>query len=363
MKTYFALTQHAMCLMLIPTFTMVGLPEAAQAAADSARSTVSGKVVDEAGKPIAGALLTQQGGLASVFSGADGSFKLALEADASRELVVSAVGYETTTVVPATTGVTVVKLKALQSFIPGSQFNEAPSGTEAIAASSPAVAPLNSGLILAYRFRNQALSDGTATLNGVANNDYRMGFRLRLKPWLLEAEGAHFQTPVDVAGLAREDNPAFSPSTWQLGLRAGRLWTLGENIEASFGAGYRWTNTVPNNRNVAYTGSDIDFEQTRHAFGGVMTSAWHPGGGSWHVEGMLGLYPLVLGTADAPGQPFANSLLTDLRGLVGYEVQKGMRLGAGLQFERWSGRGEDRSLLYSLQLHYTPGGLPAGDAP
>jgi hypothetical protein len=46
-----------------------------------------------------------------------------------------------------------------------------------------------------------------------------------------------------------------------------------------------------------------------------------------------------------------------------YEVLPGLRAGVGYQFETWRGTGTDTSGVYSVILHYTPGGLPRGNEP
>ena len=53
-------------------------------------------------------------------------------------------------------------------------------------------------------------------------------------------------------------------------------------------------------------------------------------------------------------------MLSDLRGVVGYELVPGMRVGVGFQQENWWGNGSEGARIYSAQLHYTPGGVPKG---
>jgi hypothetical protein len=58
---------------------------------------------------------------------------------------------------------------------------------------------------------------------------------------------------------------------------------------------------------------------------------------------------------------YGSSFLTDLRGTVGYEIVRGMRLGLGYQLEDWrGGAGSESAHLLSINVHYTPGGVPAG---
>ena len=107
---------------------------------------------------------------------------------------------------------------------------------------------------------------------------------------------------------------------------------------------YRWTNTVPNNNTIPYTGSDLDFEQTRHAFGGEALVAVRPGRGHWHFEFGGGYYPYVYAIADSPGSVFAGSSMVDAHAMLGYEVVPGLRLGLGASYERWTGAGDDTGL-------------------
>jgi hypothetical protein len=314
------------------------------------------------GRPLAGALVQQEGAVSSVFSQDDGSFRLLLERQASAQITVTAVGYEPVTVGLPADGKSPldINLVALSGFMPTNPALQVPASGP----SAADTAPLNTGLIFAYRLRQQVSQSGTARTEGFANNDYRIGLRFRLRPLIFEAEGSHHETPVDMAGFDRTANPAFRPSTWQAGARAGVLTALFHpDLEFAGMAGYRWTNTVPNNNDVPYTGSDIDWEQTRQAFGPVGTLAWRPGRGPWHMEGSFGWYPWVLAAAKAPGRPFGDQSLWDARAVLGYEVVEGMRLGLGYQAEQWNGNGTDMAQVYSLQLHYTPGGAPKGFEP
>lgn len=317
----------------------------------------TGTVVDAAtGAPLAGALVQQEGSVTSAFTRADGSFRLLLDRAGRATLTVSAVGYEAVTL-PVGNGQNLsAKLTIVSGFVPAEEG--LPGET---VRPSVETAPLDSGITVAYRLRRQAVETGGASYSGFANNDFRAGARLRLMPWLFEAEGAHFQTPVDLAGLSREENPAFSPSTWQAGVRAGRVFPLSSDLETAASVAYRWSNTTPNNNNIRFTGSDIDVEQTRHAAGLSGALAWRPNRGPWQAEASLGLYPLVFGSAKAPGAAFASSFLTDARASVGYEIIRGMRVGVGYQLEDWRGNGADNSHMLLLNVHYQPGGIPKGD--
>jgi hypothetical protein len=98
--------------------------------------------------------------------------------------------------------------------------------------------------------------------------------------------------------------------------------------------------------------------------GGVAAAAWKPGAGRVVLEGALGLYPLVFANSDdARVAPFAGSLGADARAAALYEVMPGLRAGLGYQFETWRGTGSDTSSVFSVLLHYTPGGLPRGNEP
>lgn len=314
------------------------------------------------GEPLAGALVQQEGSVTSVFTQADGKFRILLDKTGGANLAVSALGFEGVSVAIGDGKDLQVKLAGVQGFMPAAPLMPlAPIGL-----SNAETAPLNSGLVFAYSMRNNAVSvpgaAGTpATIGGWSNNDFRLGARVRLRPWLVEAEGAHVEQPVSVAGLRTEENPAFKPSTWQAGARLGAFWAINRDLEAGVLGAYRWSNTVPNNNRVPYTGSDMDFEQTRHALGGYALAAWRPGRGRWHFELGGGYYPYVYAVADSPGQTFAQTSLVEARALLGYEFMPGFRFGLGGGLERWSGRGEDQALRLTAGIHYTPGGVPKGN--
>lgn len=333
-------------------------PLIAQAPAVSA--TAAGVVRDaETGAPIGSALIQQDGTVTSSFSNPDGTFRLLLDRKGQPSVTVSAVGYEAVSVPVGDGQGLQVKLKAIGGFIPSSPI----APLTPLGASGAETAPLNSGLSFAYRLRQQTATAGAASLGGLANNDYRLGLRFRWRPFLVEAEGAHWETPIDVTGLPREENPAFTPSTWTAGARLGWLIPLHADLETAVALAYRWQNIVPNNRDIPYTGSDLDFEQTRHAGGLAGTVAWRPGRGPWHLEGHAGVYPLVTAFAKAPGNTYAANFLTDFRAIAGYEFVPGFRFGLGVAREAWTGTGSDASMLYSLNVHYTPGGVPRGNEP
>ncbi|MEB3222170.1 MAG: carboxypeptidase-like regulatory domain-containing protein [Candidatus Sericytochromatia bacterium] len=336
---------------------------AAPAAATPALPAVAqGTVVDAStGAPLPGVLVQQEGAVSSAFTQADGTFRLLTERAAGPCLVVSAIGFEPAHV-PLKAGQPPIRvaLEPISGFLPASPMLPADQLGQGPADS----APLNTGMVFAYRLRNQVMQAGGARLDGWANNDWRLGLRLRLRPLMLEAEGSHHETPVDLAGLSRQANPAFRPSTWQAGARVGLLTpVLHPDLEFVGAMGYRWTNTVPNNGDVPFTGSDLDWEQTRQAFGPVGTLAWRPGRGRFHAEASYGWYPWLLTAAKAPGRAFATSLLTDFRGVVGFELVPGARLGLGYQVDHWQGGGDDLARMWSVQLHYTPGGTPRGLEP
>ncbi|MDB5100466.1 MAG: hypothetical protein JWM80_4887 [Cyanobacteria bacterium RYN_339] len=324
---------------------------------------VTGVVRDAQSKePIGGALIQQEGSVTSVFTQPDGHFRLLMDRTGGGAITVSAVGYENVSTAVGAGKDLDLKLKSVSGFLPNAPL----APLTPVGMSAAETAPLNSGLVFAYSLRNVNAaapgSNGSAsTITGWSNNDFRLGARVRWKPWLVEVEGSHYEVPADVAGLRKEDNPAFKPSTWQAGARLGAIWSVTSDLEGALLGAYRWSNTVPNNSRIPYTGSDLDFEQTRHALGGVALAAWRPGRGRWHLEGSAGYYPLVYAIADSPGTPIAGSSLLEARAILGYEIMPGLRLGLGGGLERWSGTGQDQSVRVTLGVHYTPGGVPKGN--
>lgn len=338
-------------------------PVATPAPVSPLPSSAAGIVRDaQTNEPISGVLVQQEGAVTSVFTQPDGTFRVLLERGAGNRLTISGVGYDAVNA-PIGDGQNVnVKLTLLAGFVPSAPLlPNVPIGQ-----STADTAPLNTGLIFAYRLREQTTASGAASYSGLISNDFRLGARFRLRPYLIDAEGSHNQTGIDVTGLDRSANPAFRPSTYQAGLRVGALMPLfSPDLEIAGQLGYRWTNTVPNNADVPYTGSPLDWEQTRHALGPVATIAWRPGRGKFHAEGSVGYYGVVASASRSLGTPFANQSLLDTRAILGYELVPGMRLGLGYQYDNWmgNGNGSDTAHIGSLQLHYTPGGAPKGNEP
>lgn len=345
----------------VPTPSLAATPAPATPARLPA--TANGVIRDAVtGDPIAGALVQQEGSITSVFTQPDGHFRLMLERNGSSQVTVAATGFEDQKVAIGDGKALDVRLHEISGFLPAAPLVPlVPVGL-----SAAETAPLNSGLMFTYGLRNNALNapggnGANASITGWSNNDFRLGARFRWKPWLLEAEGEHFEEPVDLAGIAKADNPAFKPSTYQAGARVGLFTGLGPDLEVAAMAAYRWTNTVPNNNDIPFTGSNLDFEQTRHALGGELLGAWRPGRGRWHLELGGGYYPLVYAFADSPGTPFAQNNLVDAHAILGYELTPGFRLGVGGVLERWSGTGDDQAVKLIVGAHYTPGGVPKGN--
>lgn len=342
-------------LRLTPAVALAAIALAAPAPAHAA-TTATGVVVDaQSGKPLGGVLVQQEDGLNAVFTRQDGRFALPIDPHGAQSIVFSAVGFERGSAKLSTQPLK-VSLAPIAAYVPEPRPADAHPGQPAHER-----APLHSQLTLAYRGRYAQRTLGGASLAGFSNNDFAIAGRFRFKRFLFDLEGSHQETPVDMAGLAREDNPAFIPSIWQIGARGGYFWPLGEHLELGAQLGYRYLTYAPNNADIRYTGTDLDVEHSRHAFGPVGTLAWRPGGGPWRFEAGLGLYPLVLGSAKAPGAPVAASFLTDLRASANYEVARGVELGAGYQYDDWRGNGYDGAHILGIHMNYTPGGLPGGE--
>jgi len=284
-------------------------------------------------------------GAATAIAGPDGRFRIMVEAIAPRTLAISAPAHEREVLRVPGQGPVKVILAPLEGFAPRPEV-------EAVAPQGQAFPPLRPGLELAYRFRRATATAGASTLAGLANNDVRLGYRWRGGPWLAEGEGAHWQTPVNVPTLARAANPAFSPSTWQAGLLAGRSWMLAEDLELAAAGAYRFQVTTPNNADVPYTGGPLDYEQTRHAVGPVALAAWQRG--AFRLEGRLGWLPLVWATAKAPGTVFGAEGALDARLAAYWRLIPGLAIGAGYGYEAWRGNGSEDAQVFGLTLQYVP---------
>lgn len=341
--------------------TLPALLFAVPAIAAPATPTEARGVVTDAstGRPLGAVFVQQEGGLASAFSGAEGNFTLNLDRSAQMRLTITANGYEPKTIDVGSGRDLKVALKPLSLVATPS----APTAAETInnEVENLPTLPLDSHVGLAYRVRYESQTSNNATLAGFANNDYRIDLRYRWKRLLLEANGAHFQAPVDVTGLPRDLNPAYSPSTYEGNARLGYIVPLKGGWESAFGAAYRYKNTVPNNHDVPYVGNGVDFEQTRHAFGLSATASWLAPKSPWGVEGSLAAFPLVYGIAKDPGTPFANQFGIEGDANVTYEITRGLRFGVGYRYEGWNGNGgNDTVHLLSAQFFYVPVGIFKG---
>lgn len=318
---------------------------------------VTGVVRDgQTGKPLADAMVQQAGSVDSALSGMDGKFRLLTDPLGGRSVEVTCSGYETATVPLGSGSGLVIKLQLVEA--PGVVAPASPLALEAIAAPETPLPPgsLGSELWLNYSLRGEWIGANGASQSGFANNNYDAGLRVRWHDWLAEGEGSHYQAPINVADLPREENPAYSPSTWEVGARLSRVWRLRPDADGALGLGYRWIDTVPNNKGIPYTSSPIDFEQSHHALGVVGQGAWRFAP-SWTLEGLAGVYPVLTSWAQDPGTPYANIVMLNGGVAALYDAMPGLRVGLGYQVESWQGNGSDTSQLIGLQLRYKPAGL------
>lgn len=309
-------------------------------------TALDGQVLDaRSGSPVPGALIQQVDGAATAIAGPDGRFRILLEATGAKAIAVSDPGHEREVLPVLAKGTVRVLLAPLAGFAPRREV-------EAVAPLGQIFPPLRPGLEIDYRLRRTNVTAGASQLNGLANNDVRLGYRWRDGPWLVEGEGAHWQTPVNVPMIARAANPAFSPSSWQAGLMAGRSWALAPDLEVAAAGTYRFQVTTPNNGDVPYTGGPLDFEQTRHAVGPTIMAAWQRG--PLRLEGRAGWLPLAWAAADAPGQPFGGEGTVDARLAAYWRLMPGLSLGLGYGWETWRGNGSEDAHILGLKLQYVP---------
>lgn len=322
---------------------MLVLPPSPPAIIASVQSskTVSGKVLDAAtGHPIAGVYIQQVDSLAATFTGKDGTFRLALSVEGRDRLRFSAPNYQPNEQDVGKGRSLRVLLSALETYIP-------PQPPILPQVSLPV---LDTGIGFSYRLRKQQVLDQGGSVGALADNDFALNGRLRFERWLFQVDGSHVQVPIDVAGLPADQNPAFTPSTYRVGMGAHYVFPYGPELELAVGPAYRWENTKPYNNDVRYLGNRYDFEQTRHALGVESAMGWRKG--RWLFTGMVGGYPLVSGWAISPGTPYANGF--GARATLGfdYEVIPDLHLGLAYRYEGWHGNGTDSSSLLALEVFY-----------
>lgn len=302
-----------------------------------------GRVVAPDGKPLAGVLVHQPGGVASALTDEQGRFFLRLDPAAQARLSFSAVGYLACEVpLPGAGSVT---LQPVPVYRPGFK----PLAPEP----EPAERPFfDSQLGLHYRVRYQSVTGRSHLVEGWASNDLAGFARLRAAPVVLGLEGFRFKAPLTLAPLAAQVSPQPTVENTQWAAWLGYPLSLG-GIEWLLQAGYVTSYWVPGNQGTPWTGTPLDFGQTRqgaalaleagHAFGALDVSA--------RVAYIPALATVLSGAPYSVGDLRSTEVVIG----AGYEVLPGLRLGLNVARQWANGTDLDEwANVFGLSATYLP---------
>lgn len=302
-----------------------------------------GRVVAPDGKPLAGVLVHQPGGVASALTDEQGLFSLRLDPAAQPRLSFSAVGYLACEVPLAGAGV--VTLQPVPVYRPGFR----PLAPEP----GPTERPFfDTQLGLQYRARYQSVTGRSHRVEGWAGNDLAGVARLRAAPVVLGLEGFRFKAPLTLAPLAAQVSPQPTVENTQWAAWLGYPFSF-QGLEWLPQAGYVTSYWVPGNQGTPWTGTPLDFGQTRQ--GAALALEAGRAVGALDLSARVTYIP-ALGTV-LSGAPYS---VGDLRSAevaigAGYEVLPGLRLGLNVARQWANGADLDEwANVFGLSAIYLP---------
>ncbi len=328
---------------------LVGLPALAAPAAQSRpvssqeQTRFEGRATAPDGAPVAGVLVQQLGGIASAITDDQGRFVLRLEPGARSALTFSAVGYLPREV-PLNQAMS-VSLRPVPIYRPGFKplVSEAEQRPDRF---------YDTQLGVMYRTRYQSVTGRSRLVEGWANNDLAGYARVRAEPLVLGLEGFRFKAPVTIGPLTAQPAPQPAVETTQWSAWLGYPFEVAE-FELLPQIGYTTSYWVPNNLGTPWTGTPLDYNQTRQGVGiGIEAGRAF---GCLDLTGRIAVIP-ALGTV-LSGAPYS---VGDLRsaelGLgAGYQVVPGLRLGVNAARQWDSGTDLDEwANIFGVSVTYLP---------
>lgn len=219
-----------------------------------------------------------------------------------------------------------------------------PSYQEVAPPAPPAILrPLDTQVGLSYRLQNRKTSLSGATVGGVGDDLFDLAGRARLGDWLVGASFWRIKTPIQVAGLSGTRNPALSPETTELRVRAGRVFLGGQglfglplDVEAGLGLAFSSFQSDPNSTGIPFTGTPLDFSHYRRGLG--LELPWAVAFGSVGLEGRLGYFPAMGGRLDKAPYAFQGNSLNYLEAAAEARIRlfAGLDLAIGTSLANWA---------------------------
>ncbi|MBU6428110.1 MAG: hypothetical protein KGR26_03795 [Cyanobacteria bacterium REEB65] len=308
------------------------LEKTGQARTAIAPLVIAGEVLGPDGAPVDGAFIHLSDGVSSAITGSTGKFELTPDSGEGGRLVVTAVGFQTAEVPLARWSV--VHLVPQPSYQPA--IVPPPSPFE-IGGSHV----FDTQIAGAYRLRYQSLAANGRGVQGWANNEYAIAARYRAGNVVLGLEGYRLRAPLTLSGASVQPSstPEVEQDAWNLSLGYD-FEAIGLEIlpELVFANDY----FVPTNGGTPWTGTPLDFDQTRTAgvVGLEIGRRLGPLVAALHGQTSIAENTTLLGA------PYAatNARLSEVGLDLGYTIFPGLRadltyartLATGTQLDEWA---------------------------
>lgn len=329
----------------IPALILAALasPILIQAPAE-AQTRVSGRVVGEKGQPLAQVFVQQQGSLATAFSDDQGRFTLTLDANGRRAVELSAIGYQSKVVSIDLLSARPVQLEQTPAYQP----TYAPVLPARIGYHAPL---LDTQVGASYQLRELDLSHQGQKVEGWIDNELAAHGQLRRGQALIGLEASRYKVPTTLPN-SPSSMPVARPEVTDVKLRGGMAFG-NDLIEVAPSLSVFQQNVTPGNNGVPYTGTLLDFSQTRRGIGlavpGVVAL------GRVELLGEASWYPWTTITLEGAPYTVDSTQRFDLKLGLGYRVTPSVRAELNFANQLWRrGSFQETSNVWGLGLTYRP---------
>jgi hypothetical protein len=308
-----------------------------------AQSRVTGKVVGEKGQPLSQVFVQQQGSLATTFSDDQGRFTLTVDPNGRRSIELSAVGYLSKVVSLDALSARPVQLEVLPTYQP----TYAPVLPERLSTPTPL---MDTQVGFSYQLRDLRLAHRGQAVKGWIDNELAAHGQLRAGNALLGLEGSRYKVPMTLPNTQTSTKVA-TPEGTDMKLHGGLVfgnsaWEVAPSLSVF------QQNLTAGNSDIPYSGTLMDFTQTRRGVGlavpGIIAL------GRVEVLGEAAWYPWTTLTLEGAPYTVASSNRLDLKLGVGYRVQPSIRAELTFARQAWRGGFQETSDVWGLGITYRP---------
>jgi hypothetical protein len=325
---------------ILPTIALV-LAASAPAIAAPAQAPVTGQVMTNDGHPLADVFVQQTGTIASTVSDEQGRFTLRLDPKGKQSLTFSTVGYTTREVALPVGGP--VKLDPVPTYRP----SFVPAPPESVTAGNHR---FDTQIGLNYRLRNETYSYNGRNVTGWANNEIYGDARYRYRDVVLGLNGYRNKVPLTIGNVANQPStaPSLENSQWNLSLGYAFGFDQVEILPSLVYSSYYY---VPSSAGIPWTGSPLDYTQTKQNLGARIEAGTRMG--NWELLGSYQWIPYATAITGAPSSiTQADTAWGDLGATLGYNLLPGLRLN--LTYDWQSNYGQDTAHVFGIGMSYHP---------